>query len=310
MNVPELRGPLALARSVLDRVSERRGDTEWVAKTWDDLSTRVFAIGTDGKALVREDAEDAAELVFTGSAEAPGGIRILIGLDDDGTAYFTVVADELPDLPGTPMNLRTAAGLLGVRDAGLLTNAVALQYWHVTHAFCPRCGAPTEVRSAGHVRVCTVDDSQHFPRVDPAVIMLVLDDADDPADQRCLLGSQTAWPDNRFSTLAGFVEPGESLEGAVAREVHEEVGVRVTEARYLGSQPWPMPRSLMLGYFALAPNPGPVRFRDGEMSKARWFTRTELYEAAASEEILLPGPISISRHLIETWYGGDLPGGW
>lgn len=307
MNVPELRGPLALARSEIDRVSERRGDAEWVAKTWDDPATRVFAIGTDGKALVRE---DTAALVFTGSARAPEGIRVLLGLDDDGVAYFTVVADELPDLPGTPMNLRTAAGLLGVRDAGLMTEAVALQYWHVTHGFCPRCGNPADVTNAGHVRVCTVDGSQHFPRVDPAVIMLVVDDADDPAEQRCLLGSQAAWPDNRFSTLAGFVEPGESLERAVAREVHEEVGVRVTEARYLGSQPWPMPRSLMLGYFALAPDPGPVHFHDGEMSKARWFTRTELYEAAAEEEILLPGPISISRHLIETWYGDALPGGW
>ena len=307
MNVPELRGPLALSRSEVDRVSERRSDADWVAKTWDSRTTRVFTISTEGKVLVRE---ETAELVFTGSAEAPDGIRCLLGLDADGVAYFAVIADELPDLPGTPMNLRTAGGLLDGRDAGLMTHAVALEYWHVTHGYCPRCGAATEVTSAGHVRVCPVDASQHFPRVDPAVIMLVVDDATDPDEQRCLLGSQAAWPDNRFSTLAGFVEPGESLERAVAREVAEEVGVHVTEARYLGSQPWPMPRSLMLGYFALAPDPGPVTFRDGEMSKARWFTRTELAEAAASGEIKLPGPISIARHLIETWYGDALPGGW
>lgn len=307
MNVPELRGPLALSRSEVDRVSERRGDADWVAKIWDAPATRVFTISTEGKALVRE---DTAELVFTGADAAPDGIRCLLGLDADEVAYWAVIADDLPDVAGTPMNLRTAGGLLGARDAGLLTHAVALEYWHVTHGHCPRCGAKTDVTSAGHVRVCTVDGSQHFPRVDPAVIMLVVDDAADPAEQRCLLGSQAAWPDNRFSTLAGFVEPGESLERAVAREVHEEVGVRVTEARYLGSQPWPMPRSLMLGFFALAPDPGPVRFRDGEMSKARWFTRTELYEAAASEEIKLPGGISIARHLIETWYGDRLPGGW
>lgn len=302
-----MRGPLALSRSEVDRMSERRSDADWVAKTWDSPATRVFAINPEGRALVRE---ETPELVFTGSADAPEGIRCLLGLDDDGVAYFAVITDDLPDLPGKPMNLRTAGALLGARDAGLMTHAVALEHWHVTHGFCPRCGNPTEVANAGHVRICTVDGSQHFPRVDPAVIMLVVDDADDPDAQRCLLGSQAAWPDNRFSTLAGFVEPGESLERAVAREVHEEVGVRVTEARYLGSQPWPMPRSLMLGYFALAPDPGPVHFRDGEMSKARWFTRTELFAAAESGEILLPGPISIARHLIETWYGDKLPGGW
>ncbi|HEY3684336.1 MAG TPA: NAD(+) diphosphatase [Streptosporangiaceae bacterium] len=307
MNVPELRGELALSRSELDRVSERRGDTEWVAKTWDDPATRVFGISTEGKALVDE---PTASLVLTGTDTAPDGIRCLLGIDADDVAYFSVVTDALPDLPGTPMGIRQVATLLGARDTGLLTHAVALEYWHVTHGFCPQCGAATEVKSAGSVRVCPVDGSQHFPRVDPAVIMLVLDDPADPADQRCLLGSGTVWASNRYSTLAGFVEPGESLERAVAREVGEEVGVRVTEARYLGSQPWPMPRSLMLGFFALAPDPEPVRFRDGEITAARWFTRTELAEAAASGEIKLPGPISIARHLIETWYGEELPGSW
>lgn len=288
-------------------MAERRSDADWVAKTWDSPATRVFAIDTEGRLLVRE---ETGELVFTGSAEAPGGIRCLLGVDADDVAYFSVITGALPELPGTPMNLRAAGTLLGGRDAGLMTHAVALEYWHVTHGYCPRCGTATEVASAGHVRVCPADDSQHFPRVDPAVIMLVLDNAPDPADQRCLLGSQTVWPTGRYSTLAGFVEPGESLERAVAREVAEEVGVHVTEARYLGSQPWPMPRSLMLGFFALAPDPAPVRFRDGEIASARWFTRTELAAAAESGEVRLPGKISIARHLIETWYGEPLPGSW
>lgn len=307
MNVPELRGPLALSRSGVDRVTERRSDADWLAKTWENPATRVFGISTEGRALVDE---PSASLVLTGPEAAPEGIRCLLGVDDDGVAYFCVVTERLPDVPGTPMGLRAAAGLLGARDSGLLTHAVALEYWHVTHGFCPRCGAPTEVVQAGHVRRCPADDSQHFPRVDPAVIMLVLDDPADPAEQRCLLGSQPVWPNGRYSTLAGFVEPGESLERAVAREVFEEVGVHITEARYLGSQPWPLPRSLMLGFFALAPDPAPVRFRDGEITAARWFTREQLREATASGDIKLPGPISIARHLIETWYGDSLPGGW
>lgn len=307
MKVPELSGELALSRSGVDRVAERRTDADWLAKTWENPATRVFGISTEGKALVDE---PSASLVLTGPEDAPEGIRCLLGVDPDGVAYFGVVAERLADAPGTPMSLRAAGGLLGGRDAGLMTHAVALEYWHVTHGYCPRCGNPTEVVSAGHVRTCPVDGSQHFPRVDPAVIMLVLDDAADPAEQRCLLGSQTVWPDGRYSTLAGFVEPGESLERAVAREVFEEVGVHVTEASYLASQPWPLPRSLMLGFFALAPNPEPVDFRDGEITAARWFTRGELADAAATGEIKLPGPISIARHLIETWYGDHLPGGW
>jgi len=307
MSTPRLRDPLALSRSTVDRMSERRRDADWLAKTWEDPRTRVFAVA-DGRALV---TDDPPELVYTDAARAPEGVRCLLGVDDAGVAYFCVASAGLPETPGTrSASLRSAGVLLGDRDAGLFTHAVALEHWHATHRYCARCGTHTDVEAAGHVRRCPADDSQHFPRVDPAVIMLVHDGAEDPAGQRCLLGSQTVWAPDRYSTLAGFVEPGESLERAVAREVAEEVGVTVTDAHYLGSQPWPLPRSLMLGFFALAPNPGPVHFTDGEITAARWFTRAELRDAAASGEVKLPGPISIARHLIETWYGADLPGGW
>jgi len=177
-----------------------------------------------------------------------------------------------------------------------------LEAWHTTHEFCPRCGARTEIAFSGHIRVCPKDGSEHFPRVDPAVIMLIRDD-----DDRILLARGPQWPENRVSVLAGFVEPGESLELAVIREVHEEVGIVVTEPRYMGSQPWPFPRSLMLGFFARALttdlHPDAV-----EIADARWFTRAELLAELEGGRLGLPSPISIARRLIEAWYGSALPG--
>ncbi|MFC7647920.1 NAD(+) diphosphatase [Streptosporangium lutulentum] len=202
------------------------------------------------------------------------------------------------------VGLREVGSLLGDRDAGLMVYAVALEAWHSTHEFCPRCGNRTEVRSGGHVRVCSKDGSQHFPRVDPAVIMLIHDDQD-----RCLLARGPQWPEGRLSVLAGFVEPGESLEHAVAREVAEEVGVRIAEPRYLGSQPWPFPRSLMLGFFARATSTEFVLDPE-EIAEARWFSRAELLAAMESGEVRLPSELSIARRLIETWYGKPLVGDW
>ena len=189
-------------------------------------------------------------------------------------------------------------------DAGLLTQAVALANWHSTHPHCPRCGAVTRVASAGHTRVCPADGSEHFPRTDPAVIMLVHD------GERILLAGGARWGERRVSVLAGFVEVGESLEQAVAREVREEVGVSVRECRYLGSQPWPLPRSLMLGFFARADAGQEPRIDGEEIRFARWYTRGQLRAAMEAEEIFLPGRVSIARQLIETWYGGRLPGDW
>ncbi len=184
--------------------------------------------------------------------------------------------------------------------------AVALANWHAGHPRCPRCGAPTAPSQAGWSRTCPEDSSQHFPRSDPAVIVLITDD-----DDRALLGRRGEWPEGRYSTLAGFVEAGESAEMAVRREMLEEAGVDVDRLDYLGSQPWPFPASLMLGYRArLAPGSG-VATPDGvEITELRWFTRDELREVSAAGSVAVPPSISIARRLIEHWYGGELPGAW
>ncbi|MGW0200383.1 NAD(+) diphosphatase [Nonomuraea sp. NPDC003201] len=317
----QLIGPLLLARGTIDRSSALRANEQWLEQAWTDPSTRVLVID-DGHTLVRRSG-DTVQAVLYAPADAPPGERYLLGVED-GVAYFAVAA-PLPSGPGGDVNgrltvpmslrdtpegepvaagLRQVGGLLGDRDAGLLVYAVALEAWHTTHEYCPRCGTRTDVRAGGHIRVCPQDGSQHFPRVDPAVIMLVRDE-----DDRCLLARGPQWPEGRLSILAGFVEPGESLEHAVAREVAEEVGVTVVRPRYLGSQPWPFPRSLMLGFFAEAISTELTPDAE-EIAEARWFSREELARALESGELRLPPPVSIARRLIETWYGGELTGDW
>ncbi|MFF5111802.1 NAD(+) diphosphatase [Streptosporangium sp. NPDC000509] len=318
----ELLGPLLLARSAVDRSAALRGDAEWLEKAWADTATRVVVID-DGQALVRRSGGEA-KLVLLPTAEAPDGERYLLGVDAEGIAYFAVAApladsvhtgsfnrivaplasSELEEGQTLTAGLRQVGAMLEDLDAGLLVYAVALEAWHSTHEFCPRCGSATEVRAGGHVRVCPKDNSQHFPRVDPAVIMLVRDE-----DDRCLLARGPQWPEGRLSVLAGFVEPGESLEHAVAREVAEEVGVRVVEPRYMGSQPWPFPRSLMLGFFARATSTEFVLDAE-EIAEAHWFSRAELLAAVESGEVRLPPEVSIARRLIEAWYGEPLTGDW
>jgi NAD+ diphosphatase len=193
--------------------------------------------------------------------------------------------------PSEFLDLRQAAPLVDADQGALLAYARAMTTWHRRHRFCGSCGSPTESRDGGHLRRCANPDcaTEQFPRSDPAVIMLVHDGGD-----RCLLGRQAAWPPGMFSTLAGFVEPGESLEDAVRREVHEEAGIRVLEAEYHSSQPWPFPSSIMLGFWARAEHAEP-RVDGDELEQARWLERRELVELLERREIRLPPPGCRSR---------------
>ncbi|MBV9093526.1 MAG: NAD(+) diphosphatase [Streptosporangiaceae bacterium] len=294
-------GTLALSRGTVDRVTARRHDEQWLDAAWRDLRSRVLVVA-EGEALVKVD-DERAELRFVLPEQAPEGTRLLLGQDSDGVVYFGVAAAGLPPARGgfAPASLREVGSLLGDRDAGLLVHAVALANWHATHTHCPRDGAPTVPDTAGHSTRCPADGSEHFPRSDPAVIMLVTD-----PDDRCLLARNAAWPGRRVSILAGFVEPGESAEQAVVREVAEETAITVTNVRYVGSQPWPMPWSLMLGFRADAPAGQDIVVDHTELAEARWFSRAELLASLHSGEVALPPPSSIARRIIESWFGGPL----
>jgi NAD+ diphosphatase len=301
-----LSDELALSRHAHDRLGNQRVDEQWTASAWSDPSTRVMLLH---KSMVAVDASGEAPLYMSpqhadAAAGPAGGDRVLLGRED-GSTYFALLLAE-PPRDQTMLGLREVGGVLGDRDAGLVTHAVAMANWHRVFRHCPRCAGPLRSEQAGHIRRCESCGRQQFPRTDPAVIMLVTDGD----RRRCLLAHNRASHRERgYSTLAGFVEPGESLEHAVRREIHEEVGVRIGEVAYAGSQPWPLPGSLMVGFFAVAETVD-IEVDGEEISEARWFTRDELLACAESGEIVLPGHISIARRLIESWYGGSLPGSW
>ncbi len=241
-------------------------------------------------------------------ADAPPGDAVLLGTVDGIDAW--AITGKVPPQPDEQSDgwsrgsggLRQWGPVLDETDAGLLTTAVALLNWHRSAAFCPRCGEPNVAESAGWTRRCR-NGHQEFPRTDPAVIVVVHDGAD-----RAVLGRQPTWPAHRYSILAGFTEAGESLEATVRREVAEEIGVPVTDVRYLGSQPWPFPRSLMVGFAALADPAAPLHPRPGEIEEARWVTRAEIRDLLADEDsrddLKLPSSVSIARQLIESWASG------
>jgi NAD+ diphosphatase len=300
---------LPLARTGVDRAAEHRTDEAWLGAAWSHPSTRVLVV-SEGKALVVDDHPDdgasrGAELVLVPSFEAPhDGDRYFLGVDEDDVAYFALSVDKLPGRMGDiarPAGLREVALLLSDLESGLMVHAVALENWHRANGFCARCGQPTQIASAGHVRRCPACGAEHYPRTDPAVIMLVVDDED-----RCLLGNHALWPQGRFSTLAGFVEPGESLEQAVRREVAEEAGVVVGDVSYKGSQPHPFPASLMVGFIGDALTTE-IRVDGEEMAEARWFDREGLGAAIRAGDVVPPHEMSIARRLVELWYGAPLP---
>lgn len=288
----------ALSRATVDRDAKTRSDEQALQKAW--KIARVLVL-QDGAAQVAE--QDRPRLVLVDSASAPEGDRIYLGRDDDGPV-FAVTGTLQKKLGVRALTLREVGALLDDRDAGLLVHAVGLTNWHATHPCCARCGTPTEVVRGGSVRRCPEDGSEHFPRTDPAMIVLVHDGGD-----RCVLGRQAVWPVGRFSTLAGFVEPGESAEQAVVREVAEETGLVVDEVSYVASQPWPFPSSLMLGFRARCDAGAVPRPVDGELEEVRWFTRQEVRDAATwgarGGGLQLPSAVSIAAMLIAGWLAED-----
>ena len=196
--------------------------------------------------------------------------------------------------------LREIGAFLSPRDIGLSVHAQGLANWHKKHPRCSQCGAATTVISGGSVRRCLIDESEHYPRTDSAIIVLVKDDQD-----RILLGRQKVWPKNRFSTFAGFVEPGESFEHCVVREVAEEAGINLSKINYLGSQPWPFPSSLMIAFEAVTDNPTAAHPDGDEIEEIRWFSRADMKQAIIDATLILPLDISVARQMINSWYGDD-----
>ena len=302
-NRERVPGPLtevAMSRSVLDRAAERRSDPDLLGSLVADPSTRVLALVGDAAEVGEGPAGTGLLLRPPVPADATR-LGLFLGSDGDGAAYLAVIADAADD--GDARDLRTLRQVgaeLGDLDASLLATGLGLANWHRAHTHCPRCGAPTRPEQAGWLRRCTEDGSEHYPRTDPAVIMSVVD-----AEDRLLMARGAGWGEGRYSVLAGFVEPGETLEAAVAREVREEVGVAVTDVRFLGDQPWPFPTSIMLGFTARALGTE-LTLQDSEIADARWFTREELL-AEVAEGVLFTSPrLSISRWLVEHWLGGPI----
>lgn len=300
MTQAPLRAHERLHAAAHDRLGARRGDDDWEAARWADPSSRV---------LVVAGTRVASPVTWVAPAQAPAGDRILLG-EHDGVTHFAVLAGREESSEGwLPLRALLPELAAAAEATGpLVLHAIGMAEWLAVTRFCPRCGGPLTLQASGHELVCS-DHHVQFPRTDPAVIMLITHGDPGAADELCLLGRQGEWPEGRFSTLAGFCEPGESLEDAVRREVAEEAGVRVGEVRYVGNQPWPLPASLMLGFTGVALSTE-IQVDADELVDARWFTRAELRAGAASGELLVPGGVSISRSLIEAWIGAPLPGSW
>jgi NAD+ diphosphatase len=251
-------------------------------------------------ARLQERGTAPVQVVYLGAAlpgsELPAGTEIVLIILPETVA---------PGAAGIPSDaewagFRDIAAVLNSTDAALFVEASAIANWHSTHTHCPHCGVPTVVEAGGWVRRCPQDNSEHYPRTDPAIIVTVVG-----PDGRLLLGGGGPLDAKNYSTLAGFVEPGESLEQAVIREIHEEVGVRITSCQYLGSQSWPFPASLMLGFSAVTEDTEATP--DGvEVTRARWFSRDELQAAVLAGEITISSRLSIARSLIEHWYGSRI----
>jgi NAD+ diphosphatase len=299
----------------LDRAGQLRRDDAWIAARLMDPTTRLVPVWRARNLIVQ--GETPRAIAFSGS-DTRAVLSIaehvsLLGLDDDA-AWFAADLSRLDEtaanetalrarVPAAFMDLRQAGALMDRREGTLLAYARGIVHWHQRHRFCGACGSPTTSRHGGHMRACTnpACGTEHFPRTDPAVIMLVTRPARRGvfSSGRCLLARQPHWPKGMYSSLAGFVEPGESLEEAVRREVREETGIVVGQVLYRASQPWPFPSSLMLGFRAVAESES-IKIDGHELEDARWFTRDEIARIDKGD-LKLSRKDSIARWLIEDW---------
>lgn len=297
-----LRNVPLLSRVGADRSDQLRTDIDAAIAGWPDAA--VLRVDERGQVLIVDGRVMLSDTSALG--EAPPEDAVFLGRIEGGRQVWGVRAPLEPAgvADSHVLDLRRAGTVFDDVSAHLVSSATALLNWHDNAKFSAVDGSPTKPIKAGWARINPVTGHEEFPRIDPAVICLVHDGAD-----RAVLGRQQYWPERMFSLLAGFLEAGESLEACVAREVAEEVGLTVTDVTYLGSQPWPFPRSVMLGFHAIADPSQPLAFNDGEIAEAEWFTRDEVREAleagdwttASDSRLMLPGSISIAREIIESW---------
>ncbi len=293
--------------SAIDRAFDKRKEHGWIEQRLQHRSSRFYPF-LDLCCFIED--EDEPRPVVLQCTEVSVLIErqaslVFLGCDGD-SACFAVECDDdrvVRERRGQFLDLKSVSRRLKRHDAALLGYARAMIYWHRRHRYCGVCGAGTRSRDAGHVRVCTSDAcaSVHFPRTDPAVIVAVCN------GEHCLLGRQHSWAPSQYSVIAGFVEPGESLEHAVVREVLEETGIEVADVHYHSSQPWPFPGSIMLGFSATA-RTRRVRLNDPELEDARWFSRQSIRSEIEARRLRLPPPVSIAYRLIEDWFDAEQSG--
>lgn len=300
MTAPDSTRLPPLARAALDRSAAERGTAGLVDTARADASTRVLVLSDDAAPLAAP-----TELLWVSPADVPDGAEwAFLGRSDDGSAALAAVFPagqaELFPAPAGWAGLRKVGGALTDLDAGAFVEALSLGRWLLDAPYCPACGALTALADAGWSRLCPSCSRQHFPRTDPAVIVAITS-AHDP--DLLLLGSNALWGADRYSCFAGFVEAGESLEASVRREVEEESGITVGDVSYRGSQAWPYPRSLMVGFLAAALDDSAARADGEEIAAVRWFTRDEIGRALAGDsDVVLPGRASIAHRLIADWH--------
>jgi NAD+ diphosphatase len=284
-----LKLPLAVAE--VDRSAHLRSDEAYIKSAWPNASVLQF--------MAEKFVSHSNQLTFVKGAslgDYDSQSDYFLGVKDGENFFLRHISNQTSNLEFK--SLREIGSYLSPRDIGLAVHAQGLANWHVKHPRCSLCGGPSAAVLAGAVRRCPADQSEHYPRTDGAIIVLIKDDND-----QILLGRQKVWPKHRFSTFAGFVEPGESFEHCVIREVREEAGVELTKINYLGSQPWPFPASLMIAFEAVTNTPEIARADGDEIEEIRWFSRADMKAAIADESLILPLEISVARQMINAWYG-------